>query len=184
MSTSRPPGRRAKADVAECRDVVAEEHRRGAADGHVVAAARRRDGSGRRPARTSRWSRPRRWRGGGRSRASVMTGRRRARSRRRPQRAASLVVWPVPQPTSSTRSRSLIAAAVEQPFVVCGDRPVEVLGVVGPVLALVAIPGAELLDVGRVDRHCVGRGHDDLLLISLWESHFLPKGESCQVLRR
>ena len=40
-----------------------------------------------------------------------------------------------------------------------GDRPVEVLGMVGPVLALVAIPGAELLDVRRVDRHCVGRGH-------------------------
>ena len=47
-------------------------------------------------------------------------------------RAASRVVCPVPQPTSSTRSPSPIAAAVEQPLVVGGDRPVEVLGVRRP----------------------------------------------------
>ena len=38
-----------------------------------------------------------------------------------------------------------------QPFVVGGDRTVEVVGVVSPVRALVTVPGVELLDIRRVD---------------------------------
>src|SRR5688572_18180973 len=47
----------------------------------------------------------------------------------------------------------------QQLLVVRRDRAIEVLGIVGPVLALVTIPGAKLLDVRWVDRHCVDRGH-------------------------
>ena len=75
-------------------------------------------------------------------RASPRTGRRRAPSRPRRRRAASRVVWPVPQPTSSTRSPAPMAAASRNASVVGGERPVEVVGVGGPVGALVAVPGA------------------------------------------
>ena len=72
----------------------------------------------------------------------------------------------------------------ERPFVMRGDRPLEVLPVVGQVLARVAIPRPESVDVRRLHRTALTAVMTVLLVISLWEIHFVPKGESCQVLRR
>ena len=52
-----------------------------------------------------------------------------------------------------------MAAASEEAAVVAGDGAVEPVGVGRPVGALVAVPGPQLLGVGRVDAHGVGGGH-------------------------
>jgi hypothetical protein len=53
--------------------------------------------------------------------------------------------------------------------VIVGDGAIEVLGVLSPVGALVAVPGGELVAVGRIDRIVLVLLIADLLIISLWE---------------
>ena len=59
----------------------------------------------------------------------------------------------------------------QQPLVVGGDGAVEVLGVLRPVGALIAVPGPELVGIGRVDLQCAGARHGILLRTTLshWE---------------
>ena len=65
------------------------------------------------------------------------------------------------------------------------DRAVEVVGVLGPVVALVAVPRLELLATfDESTGTALVAFMTVLLVISRWEYYFVPKGETCQVLQR
>ena len=133
--------------------LVTEEHRAGAADRHVERAGFERVDLGvglleRRVVHAFGLGPPR-----GPRRASATRGRRPAPSPLAASRAASRVVCPVPQPTSSTRSVDAASRPPSSRRLWCtATDPVVVVGVGRPVLALVAVPRRELLGI-RWCRH-------------------------------